>query len=600
MSGIYMVSVQKPTAVTHSALGRVTSEHDLNLVICKSTLIEIYKVTSEGLKFAKQIGIWGVVDFLQIIRMKNERKDLILVTTSKCDIMILSCELSNEGVYDITTRIHGNFRDTVPRNATTSIITLVDSTKATSLIAIKCYDGILKTIPISHDQKQLTVSTIRMEDLNAIDMVFLQGQENLTIGVLSKDPSSKIHFKVYELEQSNSNSLKELTSPIWRKEINDSQAFAIPVPGQCGGVLIVGIQSIIYCNKNDEMVQKSPSFLKYGEINTYCQIDANGQRFLLANTMGNLYMMMLVYERNGKVIDLQFEFLGETVIADNLTYIDNGVVFIGSKFGDSQLVKLVSEATECGYVTVLETYTNLGPILDMMVVDIEKQGQGQLITCSGSNVNGSLRVIRSGIGIHESANVELPGIKALWPMRIYSDEFDDHLVLSFYGYTKIFSIFGEEFEDIEINGFDLSAQTLHASNLVYDQIIQITTNSLRLIQKSCETRSCDLVAEWEIGEGELISVATSNSCECLIASRDRLLYFSVGDGKLELVKELRLEHEIACLDLSPQRDGKCAEFCAIGLWGDISARIIELPSLEQKSYERLKGCSSFQINSIRN
>ena len=35
------------------------------------------------------------------------------------------------------------------------------------------------------------------------------------------------------------------------------------------------------------------------------------------------------------------------------------------------------------YVQVMETFTNLGPILDMVVVDLEKQGQGQV---SSSNI----------------------------------------------------------------------------------------------------------------------------------------------------------------------------------------------------------------------
>ena len=30
------------------------------------------------------------------------------------------------------------------------------------------------------------------------------------------------------------------------------------------------------------------------------------------------------------------------------------------------------------YVQVLETFTNLGPIVDMCVVDLERQGQGQV------------------------------------------------------------------------------------------------------------------------------------------------------------------------------------------------------------------------------
>ncbi len=73
--------------------------------------------------------------------------------------------------------------------------------------------------------------------------------------------------------------------------------------------------------------------------------------------------------------------------------------------------------------------------MDMLVVDIEKQGQGQLITCSGAHRNGSLRIIRSGIGIQESANVEIPGLKSFWPLRINS-ECDNYLILSFYDYTK--------------------------------------------------------------------------------------------------------------------------------------------------------------------
>ena len=32
---------------------------------------------------------------------------------------------------------------------------------------------------------------------------------------------------------------------------------------------------------------------------------------------------------------------------------------------------------------VLESIANIGPIVDMQVVDLEKHGQGQLVTCSG-------------------------------------------------------------------------------------------------------------------------------------------------------------------------------------------------------------------------
>ena len=41
-------------------------------------------------------------------------------------------------------------------------------------------------------------------------------------------------------------------------------------------------------------------------------------------------------------------------------------------------MKLNTEADANGsFVTVMKTFTNLGPILDMCVVDLERQGQGE-------------------------------------------------------------------------------------------------------------------------------------------------------------------------------------------------------------------------------
>lgn len=67
-----------------------------------------------------------------------------------------------------------------------------------------------------------------------------------------------------------------------------------------------------------------------------------------------------------------------------------------------QLVKLNLHPDAKGsYVEVLERYTNLGPIVDFCVVDLERQGQGQVVTCSGAFKDGSLRIVRNGIGINE-------------------------------------------------------------------------------------------------------------------------------------------------------------------------------------------------------
>ena len=44
---------------------------------------------------------------------------------------------------------------------------------------------------------------------------------------------------------------------------------------------------------------------------------------------------------------------------------------------------------------------NVGPIVDFCVVDLDRQGQGQVVTCSGTFKDGSIRVVRNGIWINE-------------------------------------------------------------------------------------------------------------------------------------------------------------------------------------------------------
>ncbi|GFG37397.1 hypothetical protein Cfor_02582, partial [Coptotermes formosanus] len=54
--------------------------------------------------------------------------------------------------------------------------------------------------------------------------------------------------------------------------------------------------------------------------------------------------------------------------------------------------------------------------------------------------------------------------------------------------------------------------------------------------------------------------------------------------------QVTLEHEVACLDVTPlQENSNRAEIVAVGLWTDISARILRLPGLEEVNREFLGG-----------
>ncbi len=52
-------------------------------------------------------------------------------------------------------------------------------------------------------------------------------------------------------------------------------------------------------------------------------------------------------------------------------------------------------------------------------------------------------------------------------------------------------------------------------------------------------------------------------------------------------RNVSLEFEIACLDI--YRLDSANSLCAVGLWGDISARLLTIPDLEEVCAEPLKG-----------
>jgi DNA damage-binding protein 1 len=221
-------------------------------------------------------------------------------------------------------------------------------------------------------------------------------------------------------------------------------------------------------------------------LQAYCQIDDDGSRFLLGDYLGGLHLLVLACV-DGSVVGLKLQSLGTTSAANALVYLDNGVAFVGSRSGDHQLIRLHAEPINIGgegsasaagapagaatgpaggaggedggggagagsaggsgieegggspcYVEVLDSFTSLAPILDFAVQDMDRAGQGQLVMCCGTLRDGSLRVVRNGIGLNELNCVELAGIRGVWALRPgWRDAFDRLLVMAFVGETRV-------------------------------------------------------------------------------------------------------------------------------------------------------------------
>ncbi|KAG8497706.1 hypothetical protein CXB51_006856 [Gossypium anomalum] len=573
----YVVTAHKPTNVTHSCVGNFTSPQELNLIVAKCTRIEIHLLTAQGLQPMLDVPIYGRIATLELFRPHGEAQDFLFIATERYKFCVLQWDSETS---ELITRAMGDVSDRIGRPTDNGQIGIIDPD--CRLIGLHLYDGLFKVIPFDNKGQLKEAFNIRLEELQVLDIKFLYGCSKPTIVVLYQDNKDARHVKTYEV------ALKEkdfVEGPWAQNNLDNGADLLIPVPPPLCGVLIVGEETIVYCSANAfKAIPIRPSITK-----AYGRVDADGSRYLLGDHAGLLHLLVITHEKE-KVTGLKIELLGETSIASTISYLDNAVVFIGSSYGDSQLIKLNQQPDAKGsYVEVLERFVNLGPIVDFCVVDLERQGQGQVVTCSGAYKDGSLRVVRNGIGINEQASVELQGIKGMWSLRSSTDDpFDTFLVVSFISETRILAMnLEDELEETEIEGFNSQVQTLFCHDAVYNQLVQVTSSSVRLVSST----SRELRNEWHAPSGYSVNVATANATQVLLATGGgHLVYLEIGDGTLTEVKHAQLEYEISCLDINPiGENSNYSHLAAVGMWTDISVRIFSLPELNLITKEQLGG-----------
>lgn len=154
-------------------------------------------------------------------------------------------------------------------------------------------------------------------------------------------------------------------------------------------------------------------------------------------------------------------------------------------------------------------------------------------------------------------------------------------------------------EGTEVAGAVDTATSLYFGNIAGGRWVQILESGVRLI--SCASR--ELVAEWSFPDGKKISACTCNSTQIVVASGSEVRHLRVAaaaaagggggvapggaaaavaaggrGGVFEEVGAATMEHEVACLDITPPVGKAAATVCVVGLWTDISVRVLDLAS----------------------
>jgi len=347
------------------------------------------------------------------------------------------------------------------------------------------------------------------------------------------------------------------------------------------GLLVLGETSITYIDDVNGDVLGNP-LDDATQFVAWTQID--NQRWVIADDFGRLYLLMLLLENEDEVTGWKLDLIGETSRASVLVYLDNGYIFVGSHQGDSQVLRIQKQGTE-----TVQTISNIAPILDFTIMDLGNRagegqtneyssGQARIVTGSGAFQDGSLRSVRSGVGLEDQGSLgEMDHATDLFSLQSNtSGDMVDTLVASFVGETRIFQFRGngEVEESADYKSFSLSETTLLAANLPSGRLVQVTGSSARLI----DLENGMVLSEWSPSFEQAITAASANN-ESLALSIGGLEVVSLDltrNLEVKARRQFAKEGQIACIHVPHVS----SEICIAGFWQSAAVMVLKVDTLE--------------------
>ncbi len=379
-------------------------------------------------------------------------------------------------------------------------------------------------------------------------------------------------------------------TPTKRYIVRQTAGVAAP-KAHLGGVIVIGETKFTYFD--DE--SKATVECLLDEASIYSAWERfNDTQYLLADIFGTLSLLTIVVEQD-EVINLHLVKVGKTSPATVMVHMGDGILFVGSHEGDSQLVQLdLTPGNET--LKVLQTLENIAPIMDFAVMDMggrdgETQsneyssGQARLVTGSGAFEAGSLRSVRSGVGLGDLGILaDMEDIRGVFTLRSNEESKDDILAVSLPIETRIFTFDTDgEIEEVEdLRGLAMNHPTHLLKNLPGGLILQITEVGTTVLGPGPSFT----VAHWLPPPGQLITAAAANENFVLLSVNGKtLISLSINQGLKEVaVQGAGDDNQIACIHIPEDIPG----VGVVGFWKSGSISILKLTNLEIVHSENLR------------
>lgn len=581
-----------------------------DLIIAKANRLEIWTAASNQdptlhLRYSKTL--YGKATLLHKIRPATSTTDHLFVGTDRYHYFTLSWDPETKSLR--TEKSFVDIAEKAARDSQTGDRVHIDPT--CRFMALECYEGVVNVLPIAHAGKGKRKAAeseigeladpipVRIPELFVRSSCFVHKRQvgnklaNPEFAVLHEDSQNRPQIKLRELEYGQSLHPAEEPSTAELEKLREVESdhplelgasILIPLPPPMYGLLVVGDTSVSYVDEWGPKITHTEPLDEATVFVAWCQVD--DQRYALADEYGKLYLLMVQTKSNGEYDGHRIDQLGTTSRASTLVYLEGGRIFVGSHAGDSQVVQISEKNVE-----VLQTFSNVAPILDFTIMDMGNRsadapvnefssGQARIVTGSGAFQDGSLRSVRSGVGLEDKADLGSLGapISAVFALKSSpAVSVVDTLIVSFVSHTRIF-IFtseGEVEEPEQYRNFDLNDATLYAGNLPNGGAVQVTSAAVLLT----DSEGTMITGQWQPPSGSSITAVSVSDDRILLSLRGAslvLLNVAGSAVRVQAQREFGSSEEVSCIALSDSLPNACVA----GFWKDSKVSLLDLQSLE--------------------
>jgi len=561
----YAVTAHEPTGVTKSASAHFTAPNHTNLIAVRSRYLDIFRFENNELEKQHKITLNATVDQIGVFRLPENKTESIVLLTRDRQVCVLTYDIEENSIIS-----NFNFEIIEKGKRDCDKLKLVVF-KERPIFGIQVYEGCFHKV--TYNSGKWTSHRYDLEACDVEDICFHSnsGGSNLELAVLHPDAREQKHVTVYEILE-EAKTLRKL----WSNSISHASARSLSPLLKLPGVLVFAHEGVSYVYQNQCVRMNDP--IQHVCL-AHCRI--RPERYIYANTLGILACVMVNTDVQ-TVLSLEYVRLGRVSTPTSMTHLGpNDVVYIASKWGDTQLIHIqdTKQAPPNGLVRVLDEYESIAPIQDMAIVDLDRQGQCQVVTCSGVAHTGAISVLREGMGVDECARIAIPGVRGLWTLKTnYDNEYEHYLILTLNKQTRVFAADVQGLNEREnCPGILMNRESLHVANFGKDLLLQIVDDQILLL------RASDFSLLQNISTPVKITKAANSPTQLIVSTGEgRLSYFELSGNQLVERHSTQLPNEISCMSITPLKENSPrAELIAIGLWQENSVRILHIDGLKE-------------------